>query len=114
MEKNIIKAQIVRHGEVILKPSTLPKEAELVKETKKHIVAHSETGHHHVLESIDNYEVFTSNGETYIKLGTVGTLFHEKSGKDVHTPHTIQPSVYKVVIKQSYNYFAKKMAKVRD
>lgn len=108
------KSQIVRHGEVILKPANLPKEAELVKTTKKYVVAHSETGHHHVLESIDNYEVFTSNGDTYIKLGTVGTLFHEKSGNDVHTPHQIQPSVYKVVIKQAYDYFEKKMSQVRD
>ena len=106
--------KIVRHGEVLLKPSELPQDAELVKTTKKYIVAHSETGHHHVLESIDNYEVFTSNGDTYIKLGTIGTLFHEKTGKDVHTPHKIQPSVYKVVIKQAYDYFAKKMTNVRD
>ena len=109
-----MKPQIVRHGEVLLKPSELPQDAKLVKETNKYIVAHSETGHHHVLESIDNYEVFTSNGDTYIKLGTVGTLFHEKSGKDVHTPHKIQPSVYKVVIKQAYDYFTKRMQNVRD
>ena len=110
-----MKPQIVRHGEVILKPiSSIPQNAVLSKETKKYIVAHSETGHHHVLESIDNYEVFTSNGETYIKLGTVGTLFHEKTGKDVHKAHTIQPSIYQVVIKKSYDYFSKKMARVRD
>jgi hypothetical protein len=108
------KAQIVRHGEVILKPDTLPKNAKLVEQTKKYIVAHSETGHHHVLESIDKYEVFTSNGDTYIKLGTVGTLFHEKSGTEVHTPHTIVPSVYKVVIKKSFDYFTGKLARVRD
>lgn len=108
-------AQIVRHGEVILKPvSSLPKEVNLVEKTKKYIVAHSETGHHHVLESIDKYEVFTSNGDTYIKLGTVGTLFHEKSGNDVHTPHKIVPAVYKVIIKKSYDYFTKKLARVRD
>src|SRR3990167_8997992 len=110
-----MKPQIVRHGEVILKPvSSLPKESQLVKTTKKYIVAHSETGHHHVLESVDNYEVFTLKGNTYIKLGTVGTLFHEKTGKEVHTPHKLQPSVYKVVIKQSYDYFEKKMSQVRD
>ena len=32
-----MKKQIIRHGEVILKPvSELPKEAKLEKETKKH------------------------------------------------------------------------------
>lgn len=108
------KPQIVRHGEVILKPTSLPEDAKLEKETNKYIVAHSETGHHHVLESIDNYKVYTWEGDTYIELGTVGNLLHEKVGKDVHTPHKIVPSVYKVVIKKSYDYFQKKMARVRD
>lgn len=40
-----MKPQIIRHGEVILKPSKLPKGAKLNKEDKKVIVAHSETGH---------------------------------------------------------------------
>lgn len=109
-----MKPQIVRHGEVILKPSTLPKSAKLEKETKKFIVAHSETGHHHILESIDNYKVWSHNGETYIELGTIGKLFHEKIGKDVHAPHQIAPSIYKIVIKKSYDYFQKKMSQVRD
>ena len=47
-----MKKQIVRHGEVILKPiAELPKEARLELETNIHIVAHSETGHHHVLKT---------------------------------------------------------------
>lgn len=109
-----MEPQIVRHGEVILKPSTLPKGAKLEKETDKFIVAHSETGHHHVLESIDNYKVYSWNGDTYIELGNVGNLFHEKSGKDVHAPHKIAPSVYKIVIKKSFDYFTKKLQRVRD
>lgn len=109
------KLEIYRHGELILKPiAELPKKAELVKNTKKYIVAHSETGHHHVLESIDNYKVYTLDGETYIELGTIGTLFHEKTGDHVHTPHKIAPAIYQVKIKQAYDYFAKKMANVRD
>lgn len=109
-----MKPQIIRHGEVLLKPETLPKDAVLKETTKKFTVAHSETGHHHVLESIDNYEVFTSNGETYIKLGTVGTLFHEKSGSYVHTPHKVTPSVYKIVIKKEFDYFQGAIRAVRD
>lgn len=110
------KPQIVRHGEVILKPDTLPKEAKLVKETDKYIVAHSETGHHHVLEATDlsKFKVYTWNGETYLELKETATLLHEKTGKEVHTPHVIQPSVYKVIIKKAYDYFAKKMSQVRD
>lgn len=109
-----MKPQIVRHGEVILKPTDLPTNAVLKETAKQYIVAHSETGHHHVLRSIDNYKVFTANGDTYIRLGTVGELFHEKTGKDVHTTHTIAPATYKVIIKKSYDYFQKKMSQVRD
>lgn len=110
-----MKTSLIRHGEVILKEvSSLPKEAKLKTETKKHIVAHSETGHHHVLESIDNYKVYTWNGETYIELGSVGTLFHEKTGKEVHTPHKVAPAVYKIVIKKEFDYFAGAIRNVRD
>ena len=42
-----MKTQIVRHGEIILKPSNLSQDAQLVISTNKYIVAHSETGHHH-------------------------------------------------------------------
>jgi hypothetical protein len=106
---------IYRHGELILKEvEKIPDGAVLIEETKRKIVAFSETHHHHVLESIDDYKVFTCEGDTYIQLGTIGNLFHEKSGKDVHTPHVVQPAVYKITIKKAYDYFQKKMAQVRD
>lgn len=109
-------AQIVRHGEVILKPvSELPKEAKLEKETKKFIVAHSETGHHHILTSdLSKFKVYTHNGDTYIEVPELSELIHEKTGKDTHAPHKIAPATYKVVIKRAFDYFAKKMARVRD
>lgn len=110
-----MKPQIVRHGEVILKPiSKLPKGAKILEETKKHIVAHSETGHHHVLESLDQYQVYALDGEKYVVLGNVADLFHEKTGKDVHTTHKITPAIYKVVIKKSFDYFKGVMERVRD
>lgn len=112
--KNI---NIVRHGEVILKPiSELPKEATFVKETNREIVAHSETGHHHVLEATDlsKFKVYTWNGETYLELPEVATLLHEKTGADVHTPHKIAPALYQVVIKKSFDYFEGKLKRVRD
>ena len=110
-----MEAKIVRHGEVILKPiSKLPEEAKLEKETKKHIVAHSEPGHHHVLESLEKFKVFSHNGETYLEVPELSELLHEKSGKDTHAPHKIVPAFYKVVIKKAFNYFAGAMHKVRD
>lgn len=109
-----MKPQIIRHGEVILTPTTLPTEAVLQKATKKEIVAHSETGHHHVLEAKQDFEIYTLMGDTYIKIPSVAELWHQKTGKDVHTPHKVAPAVYKVVIKKEFDYFAGIIRKVRD
>ena len=109
-----MKPQIIRHGEVLFVPSVLPKGIKLVKEVKKEIVAHSETGHHHVLTAERPFKVYTMKGDTYIELPELATLLHEKSGKDVHAPHKIAPAVYKIVIKKSYDYFSKKLTRVRD
>lgn len=115
-----MEAKIVRHGEVIMKPvSELPKGAEMVKEAKEYVVAHSETGHHHVLSVKDKTDfskikIYSWNGETYIEVPQIAELWHQKSGKDVHTPHKIAPSFYKIIIKKSYDYFQKAMTRVRD
>lgn len=110
-----LELQIVRHGEVILKQvSELPKDIVLELETKKHIVAHSETGHHHVLESKTPFQVFKKDDEVYISMTEMAELWHQKTGKDVHAPHKLSPAIFKVVIKKQFDYFAKKMANVRD
>lgn len=114
-----MKPQIIRHGEVILKPSTLPKKAKLVKETNEYIVAHSETGHHHVLKTIEKtdlskFKVYTLKGDTYLEIPEMSELLHEKTGKDVHKTHKIAPSIYKVVIKKEFDYFAGLIRQVRD
>lgn len=108
-------AQIVRHGEVILKPiDSLPQNAVLEKKAKSYIVAHSETGHHHVLESTKDFKVFVLQDEKYLEVPEFAQLLHEKTGKDVHTPHKIAPGIYKINIKQNFDYFKKAMANVRD
>lgn len=111
-----MKPQIVRHGEVIIKPvSELPKGAVLEVETKKFIVAHSETGHHHVLTTdLSKFKVYSFNGERYLEVTELSNLIHEKTGKDTHTPHKIPAGFYKVVIKQAFDFFEKKMKAVRD
>lgn len=113
------KPEIVRHGEVILKPSTLPKGAKLEKEESKLIVAHSETGHHHVLEvknkiDMSKIKVYSWNGDTYLEVPEIAELWHQKTGKDVHKTHKIAPSIYKVVIKKEFDYFAGLIRNVRD
>ena len=58
---------IIRHGEVILYPTTLPTDAILSEQSNQYIVAHSETGHHHILETLDmsKIKIFTHMGDKY-------------------------------------------------
>lgn len=115
-----MKTQIIRHGEVILKPvNKLPKEAKLNNEDYKIIVAHSETGHHHILEVKDKVDVskikiYSWNGETYLEVPQIAELWHKKTGKDIHKTHTISPSIYKVVLKKEFDYFSGLLKQVRD
>ncbi len=111
-----MKKQIVRHGEVILKPiSELPKGVSLEKESKSYIVAHSETGHHHVLTTdLSKFKVYTLKGDTYLEVPELSNLIHQKTGNDVHAPHKIAPGFYKVNIKKHFDYFKKSLERVRD
>lgn len=110
-----MKTQIVRHGEVLLKPvAELPRGVKLEKETNNYIVAHSETGHHHVLESMEKFKVYSWNGEVYLEVPAMSELLHEKTGKETHAPHKIVPAFYKVVIKKHFDYFKGALQKVRD
>lgn len=110
-----MEQQIIRHGEVILKPiDALPQEVIKEQEKKQIIVAHSETGHHHILESTKNIKVYTWNGETYLEVPELSNLWHQKTGKDVHTPHKVQPGIYQINIKKEFDYFAGVIREVRD
>src|SRR5689334_14382262 len=111
-----MKQQLVRHGEVLLVPtSEIPGEAKLLKTGKSHMVAHSETGHHHVLQlATPKLSVYQVGKDTYLDVGDIGQLVHKKTGPDVHKTHTIAPGKYKVVIKQAFDYFTKALTRVRD
>lgn len=110
-----MKPQIVRHGEVILLPvNELPNKVSLKEESKEYVVAHSETGHHHVLEATQDFKVYTLMGDTFIEIPSVAELKHQKTGQHVHKPHKIAPAIYKVVIKREFDYFKKILRTVRD
>lgn len=115
ISNNTLNTQIYRHGELLLKPITsLPVGVILKETTKKNIVAHSETGHHHVLESDVDFKIYTLMGDTYIEIPSIAQLRHEKTGKDVHKTHKIAPAIYKVVIKKEFDYFQGIIRQVRD
>lgn len=109
-----MKNQIYRHGELLLKPETLPEGAVLSEISKEYIVAHSETGHHHVLEATKDFKIFTFNRYRYIEIPSVANLVHRKTGKYVHKTHKITPNVYKIVIKKEFDYFSKALKNVQD
>lgn len=115
-----MKKQIYRHGELLLKQvDKLPEGAVLQEEVFKKIVAHSGTGHHHILELKDKVDmskmkVYSWKGDTYIEVPQIAELWHQKSDKDMHTPHKIVPAIYKVVIKKHFDYFTGALARVRD
>lgn len=107
---------IVRHGEIILKQiDNIPQEAKLIKTGKSHIVGHSETGHHHVLEvATKALRIYELDNELYLDIQDTGILVHKKTGSETHTPHTITPGKFKVIVKQNFDYFKKALTKVRD
>lgn len=109
-----MKAQIIRHGEALLKPTTLPKEAALKETSKKVIVAHSETGHNHVLEATKDIKVYTLNDKTYVEVPELSKLWHDKAGNNVHETQKVTPAIYEIIIKKEFDYFANKMREVRD
>lgn len=105
---------IIRHGEVVLKPVDTIPEGSVPKKTESEIVAHSETGHHHVLEAPVEFTVWTKDSDTYIEIPNEGKLVHMKTGNDVHTPHVVAPGRYQVIKKREYDYFQRKLREVRD
>lgn len=110
-----MKPQIVRHGEVILKPvNSLPSNVILEETVKSHVVAHSETGHHHLLTSTKDFKIYSHNGTKFIEIPTMAELSHKKTGKDVHKTHKIAPAIYETVIKKEFDYFQGILRAVRD
>ena len=100
-----------RHGENLLLPVS-----EFVGEPAQHtsyIVGHSETGHHHVLESTQAFDVAISDHELYLRLFEPAKLVHKKATNKHHTL-TITPGVYKVLRKQEYDPWQQLMREVFD
>jgi len=111
---------IIRHGEVLLKQITsIPKGAVLKEETHKAIIAHSETGHHHILEVKDKvdmskFKIYSFNGENYVEVLEIAELWHQKTGNDTHKSHKVLPSSYQIIIKREFDYFGNAIRRVRD
>jgi hypothetical protein len=102
----------IRHGEVSLIPvEKLPKGTKSVHDL--FIVGHSETGHHHVLESKALQVITTDKEELYLRLFEPGKLVHQKT-VNRHNDLMVQPGIYRITHKTEYDPFAKVTRRVFD
>lgn len=100
------------HGENGFKPVN-EKPKGKVSRHKLFIVGHSETGHHHVLESDTEFDVIDFGGQLFIELLSRGKVVHKKSF-DIHETKTLEPGLYEVTHKTEYNPFTKVIERVFD
>lgn len=103
----------IRHGEVTIHAiPKLPKGS--VQNVKTFIVGHSETGHHHVLESAHEFKVTTIDKERlYLELFEPAKLVHQKT-VNRHRDLVIPAGTYEITHKVEYNPFTKAMSQVWD
>jgi len=99
----------IRHGEVALIPTT--DKLRKAKKFKKYIVAHSETGHHHVLESDRQFKV--DEQEMLIEFLEDAVIVHKKSF-DEHKTLQLKKNTYKRFEAIEYDPFAEVTRRVID
>lgn len=108
----MLQIKAIRHGEVMLLPvAKLPN-----GKTKGHtnyIVGHSETGHHHVLESTTEFDVMLDNAMLYIQLYEPAQLVHKKT-VDQHKTLTVPAGTYKILHDTEYDPWSKVIRAVQD
>ena len=112
--------KIIRHGEVILKlVDTLPSGAEIQNSATDIVVAHSESGHNHILSlkkkvDMSKIKVYTMSGDTYIEVPGISELWHNKTGNEVHKTHSVGKGVYQIILKKEFDYYEGAIKIVRD
>lgn len=114
--KNIKDGKVVAamHGENFLLPVSEVPVGEFSKHTK-FVIAHSETGHNHLLVSEIPFEVMeeTEKHDLYVRLFEPTKLVHEKTF-DIHETEILAPGDYAIFHKTEYDPFAEVVQAVRD
>lgn len=102
----------VRHGEVMLIP--VKNILKGIKAKKgDYILAHSETGHHHVLEGL-NFEVTEDpNNRVFVQIFGDTALVHRKE-HDKHRTLVLPPSILERYHMVEYNPASEAIQVVRD
>jgi len=100
------------HGEITYTPVDHLPEGKTTKATTL-IVGHSETGHHHILESDVAFDQIMTNNGIYVLLDKEARLFHKKDF-DIHEPCILPPGAYRFGEKTEYNPWTKAIQRVFD
>lgn len=104
----------IQHGECLLVPvNKLPKEQ--TSKVSTQIVAHSETGHHHVIEADQEFEVMGSleRQDLYLRLFEPAKLVHKKQ-TEKHRDIIVPKGDWKILHKSEYDPWAKIIRRVED
>lgn len=103
----------IRHGEILLHPvEELPRGRKASH--KSYIVGHSESGHHHVLESVEDFKVLkTADDSVWLEIMSPAKLVHKKQ-VDKHNTLTVSPGKYHVIYKTEYSPWEKIIRRVAD
>jgi len=100
----IIRVDTVHGGNKVALTEIPENFQEQTPEGRTHIVAHSETGHHHVIEREDT-SYFTDPDDAFnalLKVEKPTPLVHERSF-DTHEPVLLNPGLYKIRRQREYS-----------
>lgn len=103
------------HGENGFKRVNKAPKGKITKH-KIYIAGHSETGHHHVLESETYFNVIEPENlgdNIFIELLSPANVVHKKSF-DIHETKTLEPGIYEITHKVEYDPFSKVIRRVFD
>lgn len=92
----------IRHGEILLLPVASAPDG-VVRQVRKCIVGHSESGHHHVLESDTAFaEIIAANGDLYVDLHSPTPLRHRKTFQQ-HRELSVPAGAWRVLRKTEFD-----------
>lgn len=92
----------IRHGEILLLPVAAAPSGQTEPVTSC-IVGHSESGHHHVLESDEVFEqIVALSGDLFVDLHSDAALRHHKTHQQ-HRELTVPAGVWRVVRKTEFD-----------
>jgi hypothetical protein len=103
------------HGENIFKPvSKMPKGK--VSKHKMFIAGHSESGHHHILQSDVEFSVLEPENlgdSIFIELLSPAKVVHQKTF-EIHETKTLRPGIYEIFPAVEYDPWEKVVRKQWD